>query len=130
MKIIKTTTFIFFLLFLVAACSSTGELEPTAVFNQSDTPPRATQLAQIVEQAVTQIEVAEPTATNTAVPTNAPPTAPSEATAVPEPTKEPTPEPIEIVMDNCMTCHNDKEKLIQTADPEEEKEPGESSGVG
>jgi hypothetical protein len=63
-----------------------------------------------------------PAATDTAVPTAAPTVAPS-ATPTSEPTF--TPEPA----DQCLACHTDMEKLVDTAAPEE-KAPSESSGVG
>jgi len=77
-------------------------------------------------------EVAEPAATETSKPTATlapaatdtavPATAPTETPAS-EPTF--TPEPA----DQCLACHTDMEKLMDTAAPEE-KAPSESSGVG
>jgi hypothetical protein len=46
------------------------------------------------------------------------------ATAVPAPTEAPV-EP-----DECLTCHADKQRLIDTADPVVETGEGESKGVG
>ena len=53
-----------------------------------------------------------------------------EPTAVPTETPEPvpTPEPTEMV-DYCVSCHTDKERLISTSKPVVETE-AESSGVG
>ena len=47
-------------------------------------------------------------------------------------TEESTVEPVsEATSENCLTCHSDKEQLIDTAAPEpEETESSESSGVG
>jgi hypothetical protein len=67
-----------------------------------------------------------PAATDTAIPATAPTVVASE-TASETPTSEPTftPEPA----DQCLACHTDMEKLMDTAAPEE-KAPSESSGVG
>ena len=57
---------------------------------------------------------------------------PTNTAILPTPTTEPTLEPtVEVVVqiDQCVSCHTDKEQLIATAKPEEEVE-GESSGVG
>lgn len=40
-------------------------------------------------------------------------------------------EPIDMETDSCVDCHTDKDKLTETADPEEEDAHGEESeGVG
>ena len=110
------------LLLLVGCGISETQVEgPTAV------PP--TEVAAVVEPTAVepteeQTAVPEPTATEEAEPTEA--ALPTEELE-PEPTEEPVEE---LVMDNCQTCHNDQDMLTQTADPVEEKEPSESSGVG
>jgi hypothetical protein len=60
----------------------------------------------------------------------APPTAvPATATSVPaSPTPANTPTEVAAV-DHCVTCHTDKDQLVLTAKPEEEKEK-ESEGAG
>jgi PBP1b-binding outer membrane lipoprotein LpoB len=110
------------LLFLIGCSASETTLEePTAA------PP--TEVAAGVEPTVVEptdepTAVPEPTATAEIEPTEA-------ALPTEEPEPEPTDEPVkELVMDNCQTCHNDQDMLTQTADPVEEKEPSESSGVG
>lgn len=50
-----------------------------------------------------------------------------EPTEGPPPTEPPTPEPDDV--DHCVSCHSDKQRLIDTADPETEPE-AESSGEG
>ena len=61
-----------------------------------------------------QATTPEPVSTNTAVPST--------------PTVEPTVEVV-VEVDFCVSCHTDKEQLIDTARPEEVAEE-ESSGVG
>jgi hypothetical protein len=53
---------------------------------------------------------------------------PASPTAV-LPTEEPT-EEVVLEEDDCISCHTDKERLIATADPVEEEDESESSGVG
>jgi hypothetical protein len=50
-----------------------------------------------------------------------------EPTEEPPPTEAPTPKPDDV--DHCISCHSDKQLLIETADPEAEPE-AESSGEG
>lgn len=120
---LKGIVLIFAALLLLIGCGAneTQTEEPTAV--------SPTEVAAVVEPTAV-----EPTKEPTVAPA---PTATEEAqpTEAALPTEEPEPEPTEapveeLVMDNCQSCHNDQEMLTQTADPVEEKEPSESSGVG
>lgn len=83
------------------------------------------EIAAVGATAVLETATSPPATATTVPTTNNVPTATSKPTDTPEPTEEP-----EEVVTNCVLCHSDKEMLIETARPEEEKEPGESSGVG
>jgi nitrate reductase cytochrome c-type subunit len=123
----QSLAFLSLALMVMVACG--GGTEP-AVFTE----------ATSIQKA--QVELAEETATveadaADASPTPSPtedPTAAVTMTAISEtPTAMPTPsqEPIaQADQDHCLRCHGDKERLIETAAPVEEKPPSESSGVG
>ncbi len=66
-----------------------------------------------------------PTATEESSPTDLPPTA--TATTKPEMTETVAEEPVELSA--CLECHSDKQMLIDTAKPEEEK-ISENEGAG
>jgi outer membrane biosynthesis protein TonB len=132
-------------LFLLAACGPDG---PEAV--SEDSPASEVAIAEATAEEVSAEEVsaeeAAPTATETEPPppteTAVPPTATVEPTAteeaaaaeeeaLPTPTVEPTLEPNpEVLESNCLSCHSNKELLMDLAEPEEEPEESESSGVG
>lgn len=110
--------FVLLFLFILAGCSTQSAAEdPDEI-----TAERAT---AVLETAVTETITSLP-ATASIAPTAT--IAPSPTTKTPD-TLEPT-EMSEEVVTHCVLCHSDKEMLIETARPEEEKEPGESSGVG
>ena len=126
MRYVKISLVIFLLLLGAVACApETEEETPTAIMSSETTVPAATELAQIMESIPTAT-FAPPTPTKE----RPSPTPTDEPTAVATPTEEPTPEPDVLAMDNCMSCHSDKERLIQVAAPVVEVEESESSGVG
>ena len=116
MNLSKISLALSILLLFLLGCASQPTVEESAEIDQ----PMVTAVAELI---VTEA------ATDTA--TAPPPTVTTEPTDIPSPTEtpEPTAEPTAVVT-NCVLCHSDKDLLIDTADPEEEKEPGESSGVG
>ena len=108
---------------LLVACGGAEETpdpteEPVAVAS-TDTPKPA-------DPTPTEETTATNTVEPTEVPTEEPTTAPTE-----EPTVEPTAtvEEVAVIDDECLACHADKERLIETASEVEDTE-GESSGVG
>ena len=113
MKQIKIILLTLLLTLLLSACGTEPEAEDVL------------EVAAPAATAIAAIETDTPAPTNTAVPL--PPTATIPPTT--EPTPIPTEEPVSEVS-NCIQCHSDKQLLIDTASPEEEKEPSESSGVG
>lgn len=124
MRSLKTIFLILLLILVINACNTAlPPVEEAAILS-------ATEGAAVAEATATERSIA-PTAT--LLPTAVPPTATNEPTATMAPT-EPMPEPTEVPfvveMDNCQSCHRDKEMLIDTADPVVEQESSESSGVG
>lgn len=91
---------------------------------QSEAPDIPVELPETQEVIVEPTEAADPTAVSTLVPTEALPT-PTD-TAVPTPTRIIVPTEI---ADYCVDCHIEKEKLIDTAD-EEEEVVSENEGEG
>ncbi|MFN2117650.1 MAG: hypothetical protein ACK2U0_18825 [Candidatus Promineifilaceae bacterium] len=131
-------------LLLLASCGS----------NAPDTAPEGTLVSQAVIAEATAEEVTV-AVTNTVPPmpteTAVPPTATTESTATvqteaaveeeaevideeeasPTPTIAPTLEPNpEVLESNCLNCHSNQQLLMDLAEPEEEPEESESSGVG
>ena len=95
--------------------SITSGEEPSAV--------EETTVSAVAEVAETSVPTQEPTEEPVDEPVES-----EEVTAAEEPTVEPV---SEATSENCLTCHSDKEQLIDTAAPEpEETESSESSGVG
>ncbi|MGD9093755.1 MAG: hypothetical protein PVF74_12975 [Anaerolineales bacterium] len=90
---------------LLAACGGA----PT------NTAPVETEVTEVVLPTETEVEQ-DPT------PTEVP-------TVEPTPTEIPTEVPTEVPIDECLECHQDKDRLIDTAKPEEEV-VSESSGEG
>jgi outer membrane biosynthesis protein TonB len=132
-------------LFLLAACGSDGSETVTEDSPASEvavaeaTAEEASAEAAAEEVAPTATETVPPPPTETAVPPTATvePTPTEEAAATeeeetpPTPTVEPTLEPNpEVLESNCLSCHSNKELLIDLAEPAEEPEESESSGVG
>ena len=131
-------------LFLLAACGSDGSETVT-----EDSPASEVAVAEATAEEVSAEAAAEevaPTATETVPPppteTAVPPTATVEPMATeeaaaeeeeapPTPTVEPTLEPNpEVLESNCLSCHSNMELLMDLAEPAEEPEESESSGVG
>lgn len=95
--------------------------------------PEAEPVADVTAAPVEDVaETTAPTATALPTETAIPPTNTPEPTNTPAPTETPAPTATaEMVAEACVSCHVDKDQLIDTAAPvEEEKEPSESSGVG
>ena len=122
-------------LLLVTAC---GADAPSGVVKETAVSEVAIAEATAEEAAPTATNTMPPPATETAVPATATaePTAteesePAEEEAPPTPTVEPTlvPNP-EVLESNCLNCHSDQQLLMDLAEPEEEPEESESSGVG
>lgn len=124
MNRLKTISLILLLLLAISACGT--DLQPVE---------KAAILPVTEAETVAEATVTEPPTLPTATmpPTAVPSTTPTEPTATVAPTKpapEPTEAPFVVEMDNCQSCHSDKEMLIDTADPVVEQESSESSGVG
>jgi len=106
------------------------------VLEQETAPPTLEATPLTLEATVPTEEPSAVASTDTPKPVDPSPTPePVEPTATAEPTVEPTEAaPTEVAMvefegDECLTCHADKERLIETAALVEEA-PSESSGVG
>ena len=108
---------------LLVACSPSGELSIAEV--TLNTPESAQDIPTPTDKPVaTATEPITQAPTETIAPTE---TATTASSPTPNPTA--TPEEISATSDTCLGCHMDKERLIETAAPEE-KAPSESSGVG
>jgi hypothetical protein len=123
-------------LFLLAACGSASpRLDP------EETPVSQEAIAEVSaeEATATATETIPPPPTETPVPPTVT-TEPTEtegdeaiveeeASSTPTivPTLEPNPEVLE---SNCLSCHSNQQLLMDLAEPEEEPEESESSGVG
>jgi outer membrane biosynthesis protein TonB len=126
MKNFRLLLLISILTALLIACGGAEETTPPTL---EVTPPT-------LEATVPTEEPSAVASTDTPKPVDPSPTPePVEPTASAEPTFEPTEAaPTEVAMvafegDECLTCHADKERLIETAALVEEA-PSESSGVG
>lgn len=114
------------LLFALLIFTACGQNEATTTGEEPSAVEEATVVA-VAEATETSLPTEEPVEEPTEEPT-AEPAIPTEVPATEEPTAEPIPE---FTSENCLTCHSDKEQLIDTAAPEpEETESSESSGVG
>ena len=102
------------LLLTLVACGSGSAEEPTRAATATSPP---TAVAAVASATAPATDV-PPTATAT----TAPPTATLPPTETPAPTLIP--------VSNCVTCHEDKEMLINTAASVEEPDESESSGPG
>jgi outer membrane biosynthesis protein TonB len=119
-------TIIICLLLAMLIFTACGQSEAATPGEEPSAVAEATVVA-VAEATETSVPTEEPTEEPTEVPTEEPTEEPTEV-----PTEVPTEEPVaEITSENCLTCHSDKEQLIDTAAPEpEETESSESSGVG
>lgn len=126
MRFIKALPAVTIILSLLVACA--GQQEPVDESEPAASNPGPTNTVAVAEASATATMI-PPTETS-------PPPEPTELPPLEEPTAAPTVEPTEVVVaedlseDSCLDCHRDKERLIETAAPEEEAPPSESSGVG
>ena len=133
MKNFRLLLLISILTALLVACGGAEETTPPTL---EVTPPTLEATPPTLEATVPTEEPSAVASTDTPKSVDPSPTPePVEPTATAEPTVEPTEAaPTEVAMvefegDECLTCHADKERLIETAALVEEA-PSESSGVG
>ncbi len=124
MKKSRAILVLFMTLLFTGACSAAEEVPPLVISQElaipTEAPKESSVLAGTAAHRWTDVEGVIATTTQVPEPTSSP---------IPTPSPTESPEMVASVSDECLACHMDKDKLVETAAPEE-KAPSESSGVG